>query len=250
MTHVTGDTGGQHCSLPQQRGTLDAARIFPRVARQPARSAGDRAARVRFRRADRAHGDDPRPARLRPARRRQPAGRPGRDPDLVRPGRGTCSRFAIGLLWHGFAFSVGTNTPCSACCGPVLMLLAIGWAALFMDAWRIGQPLTLAMQHRRAVVGVNGCSAWRSPVTLLFGAAPGRRPARLHHHDVRRRGGRRRRTHGRYNVLLLGGDSGAGRWGLRPDSMTDRQHRRGDRQDRARSACRATWPTSRSPRAR
>ena len=26
--------------------------------------------------------------------------------------------------------------------------------------------------------------------------------------------------HGRYNVLLLGGDSGAGRWGLRPDSMT------------------------------
>ena len=26
--------------------------------------------------------------------------------------------------------------------------------------------------------------------------------------------------HGRYNVLLMGGDSGAGRWGLRPDSMT------------------------------
>ncbi len=25
---------------------------------------------------------------------------------------------------------------------------------------------------------------------------------------------------GRYNVLLMGGDSGAGRWGLRPDSMT------------------------------
>ena len=25
---------------------------------------------------------------------------------------------------------------------------------------------------------------------------------------------------GRFNVLLLGGDSGAGRWGLRPDSMT------------------------------
>ena len=26
--------------------------------------------------------------------------------------------------------------------------------------------------------------------------------------------------HGRYNVLLLGGDSGADRWGLRPDSLT------------------------------
>src|SRR3546814_20069968 len=27
-------------------------------------------------------------------------------------------------------------------------------------------------------------------------------------------------THGRYNVLLMGGDSGAGRFGLRPDSLT------------------------------
>ena len=25
---------------------------------------------------------------------------------------------------------------------------------------------------------------------------------------------------GRFNVLLMGGDSGAGRWGLRPDSLT------------------------------
>ena len=38
---------------------------------------------------------------------------------------------------------------------------------------------------------------------------------------------------GRYNVLLLGGDSGAGRWGLRPDSHHGRQHRRRDRPDRA-----------------
>jgi hypothetical protein len=29
-------------------------------------------------------------------------------------------------------------------------------AALFVDAWRIGQPLTLQRQHRLAVVGVNG----------------------------------------------------------------------------------------------
>ena len=47
---------------------------------------------------------------------------------------------------------------------------------------------------------------------------------------------------GRYNVLLLGGDSGAGRWGLRPDSLTvasiDAEHR----QDGADRRCRATWP--------
>ena len=25
------------------------------------------------------------------------------------------------------------------------MLLAVGWAALFVDAWRIGQPLSLSL---------------------------------------------------------------------------------------------------------
>ena len=37
-----------------------------------------------------------------------------------------------------------------------LMLLAVGWALLFLDAWRIGQPLSLTLGHRRAVVGLNG----------------------------------------------------------------------------------------------
>ena len=101
----------------------------------------------------------------------------------------------------------------------VLMLLAVGWAALFMDAWRIGQPLTLAMPHRRAVVGVNGLLSLTVAGTLLFGA---------HLVGVQRDfiitmfgDGAASGAHaGRYNVLLLGGDSGAGRWGLRPDSMT------------------------------
>ena len=38
---------------------------------------------------------------------------------------------------------------------------------------------------------------------------------------------------GRYNVLLVGGDSGAGRWGLRTDSMTVASIDADDRQDRA-----------------
>lgn len=99
------------------------------------------------------------------------------------------------------------------------MLLAVGWALLFMDAWRIGQPLTLDFKHRRAVVGVNGLLSLTVAGTLLFGA---------HLVGVQRDfvgamfadGGATSATDGRYNVLLLGGDSGAGRWGLRPDSMT------------------------------
>ncbi|MEJ7775406.1 MAG: LCP family protein, partial [Nocardioidaceae bacterium] len=100
-----------------------------------------------------------------------------------------------------------------------LMVGAVGWAVLFMDAWRIGQPLSLGMGHRRAMLGVNGLLCFSVASVLLFGA---------HLAGVQRDfiltmfgdGEVTEATQGRYNVLLLGGDSGAGRWGLRPDSMT------------------------------
>ena len=97
--------------------------------------------------------------------------------------------------------------------------MAVGWAYLFVDAWRLGQPLTLSMQHRRAIVGVNGLLCFSVAGTLLFGA---------HMVGVQRDflvtmfgdGDAAGASAGRYNVLLLGGDAGAGRWGLRPDSLT------------------------------
>ncbi len=100
-----------------------------------------------------------------------------------------------------------------------LLAGAVAWAALFMDAWRIGQPLSLGVGHRRAVVGVNGLLCLSVAGMMLFGA---------HLVGVQRDfiltmfgDGEVSSAHaGRYNVLLLGGDSGAGRWGLRPDSMT------------------------------
>ncbi len=100
-----------------------------------------------------------------------------------------------------------------------LMALAVFWAVLFMDAWRLGRPLTLAMGHRRAVVAVNGVLCFSVAGTLLTGA---------HLMGVQKEfigtmfgdGIATAATDGRYNVLLMGGDSGAGRVGLRPDSMT------------------------------
>ena len=96
---------------------------------------------------------------------------------------------------------------------------AIGWAVLFMDAWRIGRPLSYGLQHRRVAIGVNGVLCFSVAGLLLFGA---------HIVGVQRDflittfgDGEVTAAHdGRYNVLLLGGDSGAGRWGLRPDSIT------------------------------
>ncbi|MDR7251483.1 LCP family protein required for cell wall assembly [Nocardioides sp. BE266] len=132
--------------------------------------------------------------------------------------------FGVGALvssyfWHGVAFWAGTNTMLLQVLRLGLMALAVGWAYLFVDAWRLGQPLTLQRQHRLAIVGVNGFLCFSVAGALLFGA---------HMVGVQRQfmitmfgdGSAVGAHHGRYNVLLMGGDSGAGRWGLRPDSMT------------------------------
>ncbi len=125
----------------------------------------------------------------------------------------------VGFFWHELFFWLASDTMALFWLRLALMALATGWAVLFFDAWRIGQPLSLNLGHRRAVVGVNGVLCLTVAGSLLFGA---------HLVGVQRDfiltmfgGDTVTGAHdGRYNVLLLGGDSGAGRWGLRPDSMT------------------------------
>jgi LCP family protein required for cell wall assembly len=122
-------------------------------------------------------------------------------------------------IHRDLVFWLGFNTFLLLVLRLALMAAAIGWAFLFIDAWRLGQPLTLGLGHRRAVVSVNGLLCLTVAGTLLFGA---------HLAGVQRDlivtlsgDGEVTGAHdGRFNVLLMGGDSGAGRWGLRPDSMT------------------------------
>jgi polyisoprenyl-teichoic acid--peptidoglycan teichoic acid transferase len=125
----------------------------------------------------------------------------------------------VGAVSHGFFFWLTFDPSALLWLRLLLTALAVGWAYLFVDAWRLGQPLTLSIGHRRAAVGVNGVLCLSIAAALLFGA---------HLVGVQRSfvlamsgdGGDTGAHDGRYNVLLLGGDSGAGRWGLRPDSMT------------------------------
>src|SRR5688572_3286892 len=49
----------------------------------------------------------------------------------------------VSYFSHGFAFWAISNTLVLGVVRLVLMALAIGWALLFMDAWRLGQPLGL-----------------------------------------------------------------------------------------------------------
>src|SRR4051794_17486379 len=51
-----------------------------------------------------------------------------------------------------------------------LMIVAIGWAYLFVDAWRIGEPLALAQRQRLAMVGINGFLCFAVAGSLLYAA--------------------------------------------------------------------------------
>ena len=101
----------------------------------------------------------------------------------------------------------------------LLMALAVGWVVLLLDAWRLGDPPTLPQRRRLALAGTSTALVAVLASTLLFSA---------HVVAVQRDfivsvfgdGPAAEAVDGRYTVLLLGGDSGATRWGLRPDSIT------------------------------
>ncbi len=125
----------------------------------------------------------------------------------------------VSLFTMRFPLWLGTNIGLLSVARLFLIVLALGWAALIVDAWRLGQPLSLRQNHRLAVVGLNGVLCFSVAGMLLFGA---------HVVGVQRDlmqtmfgNGEVKGAHaGRFNVLLIGGDAGAGRWGLRTDSMT------------------------------
>lgn len=126
---------------------------------------------------------------------------------------------ALGLVWPGFIFWLLSNTFMLGVVRAVLLALAVGWALLFVDAWRLGRPLDLRQRQRLAMVGINGLLCLAVAGSLVFAS---------HVVGVQRDfitamfgdGLVTDSTHGRYNILLLGGDSGADRWGMRPDSIT------------------------------
>jgi LCP family protein required for cell wall assembly len=125
----------------------------------------------------------------------------------------------VSLFSKTFALWFFTSTFSLGVIRFVLMALAVGWALLLVDAWRLGEPLALRQKQRLAMVGINGFLCVTVAGSLLYAshvvnvnkdvlAAVFGSTKVTDSHD------------GRFNILLLGGDSGADRWGLRPDSIT------------------------------
>ncbi len=116
-------------------------------------------------------------------------------------------------------FSVLTNPKLLTFGRYVLMAGAIAWVALIIDAWRLGQPLKMARNHRLWMTGLNGVLCFVTAGTMFFAAhlvaVQSSFIGTVFASDTVSEP-----EHGRYNVLLLGGDSGPDRSGLRPDSLT------------------------------
>jgi LCP family protein required for cell wall assembly len=126
--------------------------------------------------------------------------------------------FVLASVWQWFAVKFFTSALVLNLIRFGLMALAVAWAFLFVDAWRLGQPMSLVKNQRLVVVGLNGFLCFAVAGTLLFSAHVVGTANNLL--AMFGDGAVTEPTNGRYNVLLLGGDSAKARFGLRPDSIT------------------------------
>jgi LCP family protein required for cell wall assembly len=101
----------------------------------------------------------------------------------------------------------------------VLIVGMIAWIALLIDAWRLGRPLSMNRKHRLWMTGLNTAVCVLTAVVMVF-AAHMVSTANSSIGTVFTATTSSGPTDGRYNVLLLGGDSGPDRDGVRPDSLT------------------------------
>ncbi|HEY5787327.1 MAG TPA: LCP family protein [Microlunatus sp.] len=123
------------------------------------------------------------------------------------------------LVWRSAVVGLFTSSTALVVLQVLLVVLGLGWGLLFIDAWRLSRPPELARRHRLGLAAMSGVlvlavvgglvasasivSSQRSLMTSVFAG-----------------GGETKAQAGRYNILLLGGDAGKGRSGLRPDSLT------------------------------
>jgi LCP family protein required for cell wall assembly len=119
---------------------------------------------------------------------------------------------------RGLLLRIGANTWVQLAGIVALAALAIGWAVLWVDTFRLVRLRLVAPGMRPLIAfasvllllvtsGVLGYGSWvvnagRNTLGSIFQAGPAIEP-----------------VDGRYNFLLMGGDAGEGRIGLRPDSI-------------------------------
>ncbi|TCO46893.1 LytR family transcriptional attenuator [Kribbella antiqua] len=125
----------------------------------------------------------------------------------------------LALIWRAGTINLLARPGTLRVIQVLLILLAIGWAVLFFDAYRLGQPLTMERKHRLTMSILDGTLVLLVVGALIYGSVLVN-TQRDFVASVFGSGAKSKAEKGRYNVLLLGGDSGADRVGTRPDSIT------------------------------
>ncbi|SDT21035.1 cell envelope-related function transcriptional attenuator common domain-containing protein [Friedmanniella luteola] len=125
----------------------------------------------------------------------------------------------LALVWRNGAIALVTSGVTLRLVQVALVVLGLGWGLLLVDAWRISRPPELARRHRLGFAVLNLALVFTVVGGLLASASIVSSQRDLMA-SVFAGGGDQEVKHGRYNVLMLGGDAGADRVGLRPDSMT------------------------------
>ena len=125
----------------------------------------------------------------------------------------------LALLWPSGAVALFTSGAVLRGVQVGFVLLGLGWALLLVDAWRISRPPDLARKHRIYITVVN-LVLIMAVVSGLVASASMFSAQRKLVTTVFTGGGDTTAKAGRYNILLMGGDAGKNRVGLRPDSMT------------------------------
>lgn len=100
-----------------------------------------------------------------------------------------------------------------------VLLYAVGWIGLLVDAWRLADPRVMS-RVGMAISGVLVLALVAAGASMAWTASGAFAAQRSAFGSIFGGGGSSQTHQGRLNVLLLGGDAGKDRTGLRPDSIT------------------------------
>ena len=125
----------------------------------------------------------------------------------------------LALLARGTLLALATTTWVLAAAVVLLVFFAVLWLVLTLDTLRLTQLVRVAPRARAAVAGLAVVALAAVSGTASYGAVTAGAGIDLLD-TVFAEGPSVDPVDGRYNILLLGGDAGPGRVGLRPDSIS------------------------------
>ncbi|MFV0406414.1 MAG: LCP family protein [Propioniciclava sp.] len=132
---------------------------------------------------------------------------------------GTLLLFGVGLLVaRDWALAVYAFPLTQTALSVIVLVLGVGWALLFLDAWRLSCPRSMGGRGKYWMAALAGILAFAVGFGSTQAAALSRSQAALFG-SVFVGGGKADPSEGRINVLLLGADADPKRPGIRTDTI-------------------------------